>query len=234
MVDKASAQDDSTPKSPFQDPASINQHSEDSMRPNPPKSEASNDIDKTSSQQVPPIRLTTEPFPPFDPNVGTPLPPKHQALDKTSNTTRQKDKPLPALPIRRRSSNLAPIQPDIPLHGVPHPVYSFIWHKQPSSNSSGGIYCVLEFMRESDAIAFELAAQPFCEWNVPGISHRQVRVRMPRAFHSAHRSPFPGCAMRFAFTEEEGAGAFNGFVMRCGIQSVWCPEGWPVMFCVDI
>jgi len=131
--------------------------------------------------------------------------------------------------VRRKESVVtAPLPPD---PGVPHPVYSFFWLNPTSSFAC----LVLEFTRESDAIAFELAAPPNCEWNTePSLTTKQVFVTIPGSFHSAHWSPLPNHRMRYAFKSAGDADKLNADILSIGTRSLWTLEGMGVFYCVDV
>lgn len=206
----------------------------------------------------PPPHDTISPSPPPTPvpakakqAKGPPSPPKRRRSAEFSHPT-DKDQTLfrtPPLPPRHQvpldnedAAAATTISPIVLAPGVPRPVYSFLWPAPShSSAGAGGIYPVLEFVRASDAIAFELASSPFTAWGgsgrseVRGLSDRQVRVLcMPRHLRSVHPSPLQGHSMRWCFAAPDGADELNEWLCCVGTKSMWCVEGWSAMYCVDI
>ena len=145
-----------------------------------------------------------------------------------SHSTAKKSKESQKRPRRKEPDDTVPAPPEA---GVPNPVYSFLW-VNPSSHTA---CLILEFIRESDAVAFDLAAHPNCEWNTePSLTTKQVLVKIPGSFHSVHWSPLPNHRMRYAFTKPGDADKLNEHILFIGSKSFWSLEGMGAFYCVDV
>jgi len=164
----------------------------------------------------------------FLPRNTITMPTEEAPKGDQSDSAAAKPKQLQKTVRRREPVVTAPLPLD---PGVPHPVYTFFWLNPTSSYAC----LVLEFIRESDAIAFELAAGPDCEWNTePSLTTKQVFVTIPASFHSAHWSPLPNHRMRYAFRKVTDADKLNENILSIGTRSLWTLEGLGVFYCVDV